>query len=124
MSFKDVFKETTLSDRPALVEAERDRRVKDFPDDYVAIPICIPVQSQVAPGQVADYQLGWMLGMPGSIEHPEKPGKQVREGFPIPAIGREDTMEDLAYLLNVARKDRTTKENCAAPSDADTQKVG
>jgi len=68
--FSEELRKSTLDQRPALVEQERQRRVEADPEAYVAIPVLVPKMSSVVEGAVADYELFWLVGLPGPVDHP------------------------------------------------------
>lgn len=104
-SFTETFAKTPLEERPALVDVERQRRVGNTPEAYVAVPIIVPKMSSVVQGAVAEYELFWLVGVPGPIPHPKAPEKMAREAINF-QCSREDTAEDMVYMLNLARIQR------------------
>ena len=88
VSFTEKFEATSVSDQPALVDVERQRRCTETPDDYVAVPIIVPRMSHLSPGNVAQYDLFWLVGLPGPVQHPKYPDKTAREALNI-QCGRE-----------------------------------
>jgi cell division protein FtsB len=100
--FTEKFRAASLDDQPALVEQERHRRVTTSPDEYVPVPVVIPRMSTAVEGEVAAYDLFWLIGLPGPIEHPQQPGRMAREAINF-QCAREATAEHLAYLFNWAK---------------------
>lgn len=100
--FTKVFESTPLTDRPQLVEEERQRRCIADPGAYVAVPVIVPKMSSVVQGVPADYELFWLVGLPGPLEHPRHPGKMAREAINF-QCAREETADDMVYMLNQAR---------------------
>ena len=123
MSFTDKYLDTTHDDRPKLVDEERATRSKNDPEDYVGVPIIVPKMSSVMPGHVAEYELFWLVGMPGPVSHPKHPEKFARECLNFP-VSRESTALDLAFVLNAARRARTeTPDESKAATEAATTEV-
>lgn len=108
--FTEVFNKATLDQRPALAQQERQRRVEATPEAYVAIPVLVPKMSSVVEGAVADYELFWLVGLPGPIEHPRFPDKMAREAINF-QCSREETAEDLVFVLNNGRLLREISDN-------------
>lgn len=108
--FSEELRKSTLDQRPALVEQERQRRVEADPEAYVAIPVLVPKMSSVVEGAVADYELFWLVGLPGPVDHPRFPGKKAREAINF-QCSREETAEDLVFVLNDGHLRRTMSDN-------------
>jgi hypothetical protein len=109
-SFTDKFLKVSLDERPLLVEEERQRRVIGTPDAYVVVPVLVPKMSSVVQGAIAEYEMFWLLGLPGPIEHPKRPGTKAREAINF-QCAREETAEDMAYMFNQARLHREMHDN-------------
>jgi len=108
--FTPEFQKVPLTDRPACVEQERQRRVEADPEAYVAVPVLVPKMSTMVEGAVADYELFWLVGLPGPVDHPRFPGKKAREAINF-QCSREETAEDLVYVLNNGRLMREISDN-------------
>lgn len=103
--FTKTFESTPLDQKPLLVEEERQRRVTADPEAYVAVPVLVPQMSSMVQGAVAGYELFWLVGLPGPIDHPKYPGKKAREAINF-QCAREETAEDMVWMLNNARLTR------------------
>jgi len=104
-SFTELFQNTPLEQRPELIDTERQRRVTEHPDHYVSVPVIVPKMSSVVQGHVADYELFWLIGLPGPIDHPKFPDKKAREAINF-QCSKEDTAEDMCWMLNFAQQHR------------------
>ena len=109
-SFTETFLKTPLEQRPEVVDTERQRRVLSTPEAYVAVPVIVPKMSSMVQGAVADYELFWLIGLPGPVAHPKYPDKMAREAINFQCT-REETAEDMIYMLNLARVRREMLHN-------------
>lgn len=105
LSFTETFQNTPLEQKPEMVDIERQRRNIATPEAYVAVPVLVPKMSSMVPNAVAEYELFWLIGLPGPIDHPKYPGKKAREAINF-QCSREETAEDMIYMLNLARMQR------------------
>jgi hypothetical protein len=111
--FSEQFLKTPLEQRPVLVDEYRQQVVIGTPESYVAVPVIVPKMSGVVQGAVADYELFWLVGLPGPIDHPKYPDKKAREAINF-QCSREETAMDMVYMLNQARLQRGMLDNADA----------
>ena len=103
MSFTELFEAKAVSDKMQFVAEERNRRVKQDIDKYVAIPVGVPLMGKVTP-EPKDFKLGWAIGVPGS--HQDDSGKPARAALTL-GFPDEEAAEDFCAAMNQARDNRT-----------------